>query len=184
MRMRMRWPGWAPLALLLLATAARAQSGGGFDVTWNAIQPGGGMASQGGGFDLSGGLGGAGWGDVQGGGFDLEGGFWQTFAAGATAVGGPAIPPRFALLPCAPNPFSHSTTLAFDLPESRRVQLAVFDVAGQRVRQLLDAQLSPGHQRVTWDGSTDAGSRASAGIYFLHIAAGADRASARIVLVP
>lgn len=183
MRLRMRWR-LVPLALALLVATARAQTGGGFDLSWNTLQPGGGTASTGSGFDVSGALGPAGAGDVQGGGFDLQGGFWQG-GFGVTAVIDPPafVPKTFALLPATPNPFQRSIALTFDLPTARHVQLDVFDIAGHRVRGLVDASLAPGRHHLVWDGSTDAGTRASAGIYFLQLAAGADRASARIALI-
>jgi hypothetical protein len=181
--MRMRWR-LVPPALALVVATARAQTGGGYDLSWNTLQPGGGIASSGGGFDVSGALGPAAAAHVLGGGFDLQGGFWQRLP-GATGVGDqPAfVPKEFALLAGTPNPFQRTIALAFDLPTPRHVVLEVFDVSGHRVRGLVDATLAPGRHHLTWDGLSDAGARAGAGIYFLHLTAGADRASSRIALI-
>jgi len=182
--MRMGWRLVPPALALIAATAARAQTGGGYDLSWNTLQPGGGIASTGGGFDVSGALGPASAAHVVGGGFDLQGGFWQRLP-GVTGVGDPPafVPKTFALLPGTPNPFSRTIALGFDLPTACHVVLAVFDIAGHRVRGLVDASLAPGRHQLVWDGVTDAGTRAGAGIYFLQLAAGADRASSRIALI-
>jgi hypothetical protein len=64
---------------LCLATAAYAQSGGGFDLSWSSIDGGGGMFSTGGGFELGGSIGQPDAGPtpvMTGGAFELTGGFW------------------------------------------------------------------------------------------------------------
>lgn len=66
-----------PIILILLVSAAisHAQSGGGYDLTWNTIDGGGGTAS-GGGYELSGTLGQPDAGQISGGAYTLGGGFW------------------------------------------------------------------------------------------------------------
>ncbi len=66
------------IVCITLISSTRAQSGGGFDLTWSTIDGGGAMSSTGGGFDLSGTIGQP---DAQsavmaGGAFTLTGGFW------------------------------------------------------------------------------------------------------------
>jgi hypothetical protein len=72
--------------LAALSGTCLAQSGGGFDLSWNKIAGGGGTSS-GGGFTLSGTIGQHDAGDMSGGGFTLAGGFW---------VGAVAEPPCYA----------------------------------------------------------------------------------------
>lgn len=48
------------------------------------------------------------------------------------------------LLNAWPNPFGEMTTLRFSLGSSAHVSLAVYSLAGQRVRTLIDASLPPG----------------------------------------
>ena len=62
--------------LLLPAGPTRAQSGGGYDLTWSSVDAGGGMGSAGGAYTLSGSAGqpDAGW--LTGGPYALAGGFW------------------------------------------------------------------------------------------------------------
>ena len=83
----MQRPHWRPglicLALLvlvalavLLAVPILAQAGGGYDLTWNSFDGGGGTSSSGG-YTLSGSLGQPDASLASGAGYTLSGGFWQ-----------------------------------------------------------------------------------------------------------
>ena len=69
--------------LILLSSVVHAQSGGGYDLSWNTVdggggmlsQGGGGMLSQGGGYSINGTAGQADAGYVEGGAYALAGGF-------------------------------------------------------------------------------------------------------------
>jgi len=70
------------IALLSLsAPFALAQSGGGYDLTWNTVDGGGYTWSEGGGYSLGGTIGQPDAGVLQGGGYTLVGGFWGGAAA-------------------------------------------------------------------------------------------------------
>ncbi len=72
----------ALLALLVLTQSARpanAQSGGGYDLTWNSIDGGGQMFSAGGAYSLGGTIGQFDAGTMSGGSYTLNGGFWVDF---------------------------------------------------------------------------------------------------------
>lgn len=65
------------LALLVTRIApASAQSGGGYDLTWNSIDSGGGTFSTGGNYSLGGTIGQPDAGTQSGGSYTLTGGFW------------------------------------------------------------------------------------------------------------
>lgn len=64
----------------------------------------------------------------------------------------PAVPQEFTLYQNYPNPFNPSTTIQFDLAQSARVSLKVFNVLGEEVATLLnDAPLNAGAQVVNFD---------------------------------
>lgn len=69
------------LALLLVGSAAFAQSGGSYDLTWNTVDGGGAMFSTGGSYSLGGTIGQADAGELSGGSYALAGGFWGGVAA-------------------------------------------------------------------------------------------------------
>jgi hypothetical protein len=68
------------LAFVVLGRGASpvvAQSGGGYDLTWNTIASGGTTFSTGGGYELGGTAGQPGTGTFSGGGYALNAGFWN-----------------------------------------------------------------------------------------------------------
>ncbi len=76
------------------------------------------------------------------------------------------------VMSCAPNPFNPATTLKFTTGLAGRVTVTVFDVAGRKVRDLLDEVLPAGGHEVRWRGQDDKGRAAATGIYFLRVKAG------------
>ncbi len=94
------------------------------------------------------------------------------------------LPGGFALRGAAPNPFNPMTTIAFDLPRSVAVTLDVFDVAGHRVRSLIDGQVMPaGNRAVVWNGQDDSGRPAATGVYFYRLQAGEFADTGRMMLI-
>jgi hypothetical protein len=89
------------------------------------------------------------------------------------AVGAPgplaAAAARFAFDGARPNPARGPTSLHFELPAAAATRLAVYDVAGRRVRQLLDGIAESGVRRVVWDGRADDGSQVAAGVYYVRL---------------
>jgi hypothetical protein len=71
-----------------------------------------------------------------------------------------------------PNPFNPTTTIDFALRETSRVQLKVYNVAGQLVRTLVNEDRSGETlHTVRWDGRNDAGQLVSSGVYFYKLVA-------------
>ncbi|HHZ14502.1 MAG TPA: T9SS type A sorting domain-containing protein [Candidatus Cloacimonetes bacterium] len=68
-----------------------------------------------------------------------------------------------------PNPFNPSTTIAFIAPESGDVRLSIFNIKGQKVRDLHSGSMAKGHHTVTWDGLDDKGIAVSSGVFFVRI---------------
>lgn len=90
---------------------------------------------------------------------------------------------RTGLAMAFPNPFEEATTLRFGLASPGRVSLVVFDIAGRRVRKLLDGSLPSGERIVSWDGRDDAGLRLAPGAYVVRFEAGGQRESRVVRLV-
>lgn len=83
-----------------------------------------------------------------------------------TSIEASAPPARIRLGANYPNPFNPSTTLPLSLPRDGRVELAVYDAAGRRVRTLLSGLLPAGEREAVWDGRDDAGRALASGTYF------------------
>ncbi|MFT7698793.1 MAG: phage tail sheath protein FI, partial [Candidatus Krumholzibacteriia bacterium] len=87
------------------------------------------------------------------------------------------------LSPPAPNPFNPATTLRFELSTDANVSLTIYDLAGHLVRRLLAAQsLATGEYQQRWNGRDDAGRAVSSGVYLVHLQAGAEVRTQRMVL--
>lgn len=68
-----------------------------------------------------------------------------------------------------PNPFNPRTTVRFDLPRDGRVELAVYDLQGRRVRTLLAGNAAAGPHEVLWQGDDDAGRALPSGVYLARL---------------
>jgi len=96
----------------------------------------------------------------------------------------PEEPASFGLLANYPNPFNLSTTIVFSENATERVDLSVYNIAGQRIRGLFsDTALTPGIHRVFWDGHDDYGRPVSSGVYILYLRGKTSAASGRMMLV-
>lgn len=94
---------------------------------------------------------------------------------------GPGTP--FALEPNRPNPFRASTEISFSLPAEGDVRLAVYDVGGRLVRQLVEGErLERGRHDRRWDGLDQSGRFAAPGVYYYRLEAG-DRSATRSLLL-
>jgi hypothetical protein len=78
--------------------------------------------------------------------------------------------PAFAFQGVRPNPFRASTEIHFTLSRPGAVDCAVYDVLGREVASLAQARrFEAGPQRLTWNGRTDRGGDAAAGVYFVRV---------------
>lgn len=83
-----------------------------------------------------------------------------------------------------PNPFSRSTQIRMGIPSRSPVRLEVFDLFGRRVRLLADRAFEPGYYSLDWDGRTDGGVRAAAGVYMYRLSAAGRQMAKRVILLP
>ncbi len=76
------------------------------------------------------------------------------------------IPTVFSCMQNYPNPFMRNTTIKYGLPKNSDVNLTVFNIAGQKVKTLVNSQQSAGYKSVSWNGENSAGVQVPQGIYF------------------
>ncbi len=65
-----------------------------------------------------------------------------------------------------PNPFNPSTTINFSLLQSCDVELSIYNVKGQKIKQLVSEQLTASQHSVVWNGDNENGNNVSSGVYF------------------
>ena len=102
----------------------------------------------------------------------------KVYGATGVAESRRALPARFGLDPCFPNPFNPGTTLRFHLARPARATLDVYNVRGQRVARLLDRRLSAGEHQVRFDGS-----ELPSGVYWAVLRAHGRVATRKMVLL-
>jgi hypothetical protein len=107
----------------------------------------------------------------------------QTINAGTEVEDG-ARPGVFTLGQSAPNPFTRTTALNFDLPRDERVVVEVFDLDGRLVRTLASGSMAAGRHSANWDGANERGTRQAPGLYLFRVRAGAFEATRRAVFIP
>ncbi|MBL0061647.1 MAG: T9SS type A sorting domain-containing protein [bacterium] len=90
----------------------------------------------------------------------------------------PGVPFDFALHSAYPNPFNPSTTIAFALPSEQLVKIAIHDIQGREVAQLVNSRLSAGEHVVEWNAS-----RFASGTYFATLHAGKWQAQTKLTLL-
>jgi hypothetical protein len=102
-------------------------------------------------------------------------------------VGGPTsvelqqnnlYPDKYVLNQNYPNPFNPSTTIEFSIPNSGLVQLSVYNILGEEVKQLLNEERSAGNHSVQFN-STNLAS----GIYFYRLQAGSFVVTKKMILL-
>jgi hypothetical protein len=82
-----------------------------------------------------------------------------------------------------PNPAARAATLAFRLPSAERVDLAIYDLAGRRVRSIQSGPMTAGTHQMVWDGTNDNGVALPSGVYFTRLWTPSRTAVQRLVRV-
>ena len=92
-------------------------------------------------------------------------------------------PEALPLIRAYPNPFNPTTTIEFELPETGMAALTIYNIAGQKVRELLNSYQSAGKHRIVWDGTDESGNAVSAGVYIARLKVGEVVGTGKMVLV-
>ncbi len=88
-----------------------------------------------------------------------------------------------------PNPVARGTSFEYAVgaeassPGGARVTLAIHDLQGRVVRNLLTATQAPGSYRAGWDATDDAGARVANGRYYLKLSAGSVTRTAAVTVI-
>ena len=88
------------------------------------------------------------------------------------------IPREFGLNQNYPNPFNPSTTIEFALPKQATVELAVYNLLGQRIAVLVNEDLQAGYYQTSFDAHS-----LPSGVYFYRIQAGSFVQTKKLMLL-
>lgn len=90
---------------------------------------------------------------------------YPEFSSATVSLTNPGeLPQAYALRQNYPNPFNPTTIISFDMKKAGEVNLAVYNVLGQKVTTLVDGKREAGSYEVEWDASVH-----SSGVYFYRL---------------
>ena len=93
------------------------------------------------------------------------------------------LPNKITLDNNYPNPFNISTMIPFIVDKTRPIRLTVYDLAGHKIRELVNKKYQPGSHQVFWHGKTNENIMASSGIYIYMLVSNEFSKSGRMVLL-
>jgi hypothetical protein len=94
-------------------------------------------------------------------------------------LSGVPSPLSYFLHPAFPNPFNSSTTITFSVGQvSKPVSLAIYDLQGRHVAELVNDRLQAGEHKVVWEASAF-----PAGIYICRLESGSYSKAVKLLLV-
>ncbi len=96
----------------------------------------------------------------------------------AVGVDDEQLPMEFNLAQNYPNPFNPTTNIKLVLPEAVDVNLAVYNLAGQKVATLKNENMKAGYHTINFDAS-----RLSSGVYFYKVEAGSYKSVKKMTLL-
>ncbi len=95
----------------------------------------------------------------------------------------PTVPIEFIVEQNYPNPFNPTTEIRYSLPREEAVEITIFNVLGQQIKQLFSARQEAGNHKIVWDGTDDSGHPVTSGLYFYHVNAGNTRVIKKMMLL-
>jgi alpha-amylase len=82
-----------------------------------------------------------------------------------------------------PNPFNPTTTITYQLPQAGRVSLRIYNMLGQLVRTLIDAEIDAGVHAASWDAKNNRGEFVASGVYIYQFRVGNQIVSTKKMLL-
>lgn len=89
-----------------------------------------------------------------------------------SSVTAKALPQVYSLSKNYPNPFNPTTTIEYAIPSNGKVELVVYNMAGQKVRTMVNETKEAGFFKAVWDGRNDRGETVASGLYFYKLVSG------------
>jgi len=74
-------------------------------------------------------------------------------------------PVKNTLIANYPNPFNPQTTIDFSISEDSRVEVAIYNIKGQKVNDLTNEQYEAGIHKLIWKGNDNFGKSVGSGLY-------------------
>ena len=82
-----------------------------------------------------------------------------------------------------PNPFNPITTIHYQLSQPGKVDLVIYNLKGQKIKNLVHIHQEAGMKSAQWDGKDDSGRAVSSGVYFYRLNAGKYDKTMKMILM-
>ncbi len=94
------------------------------------------------------------------------------------------IPDKIKLFQNYPNPFNPQTTIRFNVKNSNRISLSIYNSVGREVGRLIDNQWYPvGEHEIIWNGKTEKIAEVASGVYFYRLSVGQQTITRKMLLI-
>lgn len=80
------------------------------------------------------------------------------------------MPTYFNINQNYPNPFNQETLIQFETPESSNINITVYNINGQKIKELVHKNMQAGYHSIKWNGTNSNNCQSSSGIYFINMA--------------
>jgi hypothetical protein len=90
---------------------------------------------------------------------------------------------NFVLKQNYPNPFNPSTTINYELSERSRVEIFIYNISGQKIRTLINAEQQAGSYKVQWDGKNNQGISVASGMYLYQLKKEGSSITRKMILI-
>ncbi|MBN1293035.1 MAG: T9SS type A sorting domain-containing protein [Candidatus Latescibacteria bacterium] len=122
---------------------------------------------------------------------DNDGNIWVGMENGVSRLSGyeTAVnrdkqqPNNISITGVYPNPFNAQSTISFSLPGEGFTELAIYNLMGQKIKELVAQILPSGNHTIVWDGRNNKGESVSSGIYFTMLKQHSSLRSGKILLL-
>ncbi|KPJ64697.1 hypothetical protein AMJ44_12290 [candidate division WOR-1 bacterium DG_54_3] len=118
--------------------------------------------------------------------FPLESDTFEINFAGVTHVDEfteQNTPKHLQLFPNYPNPFNPETTIIYFLPADGKVKLIIYNLRGEKVKELTSGFQTRGWKKVIWDGRNSQREKVASGIYLCRLQTEEGTETIRMVLL-
>jgi len=112
-----------------------------------------------------------------------EGVFRSSVSTSLPGTSSEGIQVSFSLLQNYPNPFNPSTTIRYNIPQTSKVVLKIYNTLGQEIIALVNENQTAGEKTAVWDGRDTFGNLVSSGVYIYRLEAGKFEESKKLVLL-
>lgn len=107
----------------------------------------------------------------------------DVYHSSPVATDDPGLVPIVQSLAVYPNPSYATSNIRFSLEKAAPVSLNVYNIRGQKIRNLKDEKLTSGDYNIAWDGKDSNGRLCSSGVYFYRLEAGNTKSSLKQVII-